>query len=315
MNRRDFMSFSLVTLVLPLRVSAGGRAQVVATTGMIADTVRRIGGDWVEVTGLMGSGIDPHSYRQTRSDIVALARADLVFWNGLNLEVQLVSLIEKIATTKPVVAVGDTVPQDLIARHPNYANQPDPHVWMVPDLWRYAAVAVRDALSARFPDGTEEFAANYKAFDADMAALQTYGQEIISTIPQEKRILVTAHDAFGYFGRAFDFDLVGIQGISTASEAGLYRIQEVVNLLIERDINAVFVESSVSDQTVKAVMDGAAAAGHSLTIAGQLFSDAMGPEGTYRGTYIGMLDHNYTTIAEALGGRVPKGGAFGKLIG
>jgi manganese/zinc/iron transport system substrate-binding protein len=315
MNRRDFLSFSLASLAIAPLAYAGGRAQVVATTGMIADTVRRIGGEHVDVTGLMGSGIDPHSYRQTRSDIVALARADLVFWNGLNLEAQLISLINKIAATKPVIAVGDAVPRDLIARHPSYANQPDPHVWMVPDLWRHAAVAVRDALSAQFPEGATEFATNYEAFDAEMTAVQSYGQEIISTIPKEKRILVTAHDAFGYFGRAFDFDVVGIQGISTASEAGLYRIQEVVNLLVERDIRAVFVETSVSDQTVKAVIDGAAAVGHSLSIAGQLFSDAMGPEGTYRGTYIGMLDHNYTTIAEALGGRVPKGGAFGKLIG
>ncbi|MBK1636254.1 metal ABC transporter solute-binding protein, Zn/Mn family [Rhodovulum adriaticum] len=285
--------------------SAADRLGVVATTGMIADAARTVGGDLVEVRALMGPGVDPHSYRQTRTDIVALARADLVLWHGLYLEAQMEELLHDLAETGNVVAVADPLSRDLLIGHDDYENRFDPHVWMVPDLWQKVVLNVRDALIETRPEAAETFTANTQAHLADLDTLSAYATRALSTVPADSRVLVTAHDAFNYFGAAYGFDVVGIQGISTESEAGLKRIADLVDLLVERKVGAVFVESSVSDRNMRALVEGAAARGHTVTIGGELFSDAMGAPGTYEGTYIGMIDHNVTVITRALGGEAP----------
>ena len=288
---------------------------VVATTGMIADAAKAIGGDRVDVRALMGPGVDPHAYRQTRSDIVALARADLVLWHGLYLEAQMADFLHDLGQKRAVVAVAEEIPTERLLAHDDYDDKFDPHVWMDPAMWSLVVETVRDALIAELPEAEAQLQANADAHLAEMAALTDYTQRILASVPQEQRVLLTAHDAFNYFGRAYDFDVIGIQGISTESEAGLNRIRELVDLLVERDIGAVFVETSVSDRNIRALIEGARARGHAVAIGGELYSDAMGEPGTYEGTVVGMIDHNTTTIARALGGEAPERGMTGRLAG
>jgi len=306
----------------PLALPAGGaraqdraqdRLDVVATTGMIADAARQVGGDPVAVRALMGPGVDPHAYRQTRSDIVAMAGADLVLWHGLYLEAQMEEILHEMARKVPVVAVAESLPRELLRSHDNYPDRHDPHIWMDPDLWARVIDTVRDALIRVAPGHETAFRANAAAHRAELARLAAYARRVLATVPAESRVLVTAHDAFGYFGAAYGFDVRGIQGISTESEAGLQRISELVDLLVARNVRAVFVESSVSDRNIRALIEGAAARGHRVQIGGSLFSDAMGAAGTYEGTYIGMIDHNATVIARALGGQAPDRGMADRL--
>jgi manganese/zinc/iron transport system substrate-binding protein len=316
LDRRAFLgllSASATLAATPLRAGTG-QISIVATTSMIADAARQIGGDLVNVRALMGVGVDPHSYRQTRSDIVALTRADLVLWHGLYLEAQMEDFLLKLAQRNKVVAVGEAVPGDQLISHASYEGRYDPHVWMAPGLWTYVVSAVAQALSDAAPDHASIFAANAKAHLSDVCRLDAYARDKMATIPQAERVLLTAHDAFGYFGRAYGVEVIGIQGISTESEAGLNRISMLVNMLAQRNIRSVFVESSVSDRNIRALIEGAAAQDHEITIGGELYSDAMGAEGSYEGTYSGMLDHNITTIAYALGGDVPGRGMDGKLM-
>ena len=314
LQRRDFLAAATTTLALgPTATRAAAPLTVVATTGMIADAARNVGGDLVTVEALMGPGIDPHSYRQTRTDIVAMSRADIVLWHGLYLEAQLEEFLLQLAEDNRVVAVAERLPDTALIAHDDYEGKFDPHVWMDPALWAQVVGAVRDALSEARPDAAEAFAANADAYIAEVEALGAYAARVLGSVPADNRVLLTSHDAFNYFGAAYDFDVVGIQGISTESEAGLQRIATLVDLLVERGIGAVFVETSVSDRNIRALVEGARARGHDVVIGGSLFSDAMGPPGTYEGTYIGMIDHNATTVAAALGGDAPAGGMTGRL--
>lgn len=303
----------LGAMAAPGPAFANGVLSVVATTGMIADTARRVGGDLVNVRALMGPGVDPHAYRQTRTDIVAMAKADLVLWNGLFLEAQMEDVLLDISSRTKVTAVAETLPEDLLISHDTYANRFDPHVWMDPNLWREVTAAVRDAMIAAAPAHKAAFTTNADEFLAELDQLASYAGKVLNSVAETERVLVTAHDAFNYFGRAYGFDVVGIQGISTESEAGLNRVSALVDMLVDRGISAVFVESSVSDRSIRALIEGAGSRGHKVRIGGELYSDAMGAPGTYEGTYIGMIDHNVTVIASGLGGRVPKGGMNGKL--
>ncbi|MFN4008903.1 MAG: metal ABC transporter solute-binding protein, Zn/Mn family [Pannonibacter sp.] len=315
--RRGILKSALVavTLLLSGGVPALSAAplSVVATTGMIADAARAVGGDAVTVTALMGSGVDPHSYRQTRSDIVVMTKADLVLWHGLYLEAQMEDFFADLAKKRRVVAVADAVDTSRLLGHQDYAGRYDPHVWMDPVLWSDVVIAVRDALTEALPSGADAFKANAETYLAELAALDAYSREVLASVPEGSRVLLTAHDAFSYFGRAYGYEVIGIQGISTQSEAGLNRVSELVDLLVSRKIAAVFVESSVSDRNIRALIEGAAAKGHEVRIGGELFSDAMGETGTYEGTYLGMIDHNVTLITRAMGGAAPEGGRAGRL--
>lgn len=315
--RRGILKSALIAVMVLL--SGGVQAlsaaplSVVATTGMIADAARAVGGDAVTVSALMGPGVDPHSYRQTRSDIVAMTKADLVLWHGLYLEAQMEDFFADLGKKRRVVAVAEAVDKSRLLGHQDYAGRYDPHVWMDPALWSDVVVAVRDALTEAQPAEAAAFKANAEAYLAELAALDTYSREVLASVPQGSRVLLTAHDAFSYFGRAYGYEVIGIQGISTQSEAGLNRVSELVDLLVSRKIAAVFVESSVSDRNIRALIEGAAAKGHEVRIGGELFSDAMGETGTYEGTYLGMIDHNVTLITKASGGTAPAGGRTGRL--
>lgn len=313
LNRRRLIALAAGSIALPTFASASAPLSVVATTGMIADTVRQIGGTNVTVRALMGPGVDPHAYRQTRSDIVAMTRADMVLWHGLYLEAQMEDFLTALARKRTSVPVADAMPRDQLISHSDYDGRFDPHVWMVPDLWAHVARRIAEVLTEARPDAAPDFAANLARFETQLNDLQTYAETSMASVPQEARVLLTAHDAFGYFGRAFDMEVIGIQGISTESEAGLNRIASLVDLLVTRRIGAAFVESSVSDRNIRALIEGAAAQGHTVSIGGELYSDAMGADGTYEATYVGMIDHNITTIARALGGTVPDRGMTGQL--
>ncbi len=310
MLTRLLSAFSAVYLLITPAVA---QITVVATTGMIADTARAIGGDHVDVRALMGPGVDPHAYRQTRSDIVAMTRADLVLWHGLYLEAQMEEFFEDLGRRRIVVAVAEAMPRNLLLAHEDYDNRFDPHVWMDPDLWRRVAAEIRDALAEVDPENAAFYLASAESFLTELDTVSAYAREALASVPEDSRVLLTAHDAFNYFGQAYGFEVLGIQGISTESEAGLVRIAELVDLLVARNIRAVFVESSVSDRNIRALIEGAAARGHEVRIGGELFSDAMGEPGSYEGTYIGMIDHNVTIITRSLGGDAPERGMSGQL--
>ncbi|WP_198585911.1 metal ABC transporter solute-binding protein, Zn/Mn family [Pararhizobium haloflavum] len=288
--------------------------QIVATVSMIGDAVSRVAGDRAEVRTLMGEGVDPHLYRQTQADIAAMVRADVVFWNGLYLEAQLEEFLERLARQKPVIALGEAVPVGERIASVAYPDRFDPHIWMDPTLFRHVIEAARDALIDLDPEGASIYTANADDYLGELDGLRSYAKDALASVSRDRRVLVTAHDAFGYFGRAYDFEVVGVQGLSTESEAGLQQIDRLVDLIVEREITSIFVESSVSERNVRALIEGAAARGHEVTIGGQLFSDAMGPAGTYQGTYLGMIDANVTTITRALGGMAPEGGMAGRLV-
>ena len=313
---RIFFIFSLaaLTALKALPLSADNKLlSVVATTSMIADAARNVGGSHVVVQSLMGPGIDPHSYRHTRNDIVAMTKSDLTLYHGLGLEAQMKSFFKDLSSKRPVGAVTHNINPQKLLEYPGKTDRFDPHIWMNPVLWSLVINRTESALSEVRPDKKVIFERNAAEYHDQLVQLDTFAKSVLSTVPQKSRVLVTAHDAFGYFGRAYGFEVIGVQGISTNSEAGLYRIKEIVDILVDREISAVFVESSVSDRNMRALIEGAAAQGHTVRLGGELYSDAMGQEGTYEGTYIGMLDHNITTISKALGGTPPKRGWQGKL--
>jgi manganese/zinc/iron transport system substrate-binding protein len=295
--------------------AAGARPlSVLATTGMIGDLARNIAGGAAEVTQLMGEGIDPHLYKATRSEIAKMLGADIVFYNGLLLEGKLTDAFVRVATSgKPVFAVTELVEEAYLLAPEAFQGHHDPHVWMDPRAWAKAAEVVRDRLVERDPARAEAYRAAASRHLEALAELDTYAERVLASVPAERRVLVTAHDAFSYFGRRYGFEVQGIQGLSTESEAGLRRIEELVGLIAERGIPAVFVETTISDRTVMALVAGARARGREVAIGGSLYSDAMGPPGTYEGTYVGMIDHNVTTIARALGGQTPPRGLKGLL--
>jgi manganese/zinc/iron transport system substrate-binding protein len=317
LSRRALLTAALAAAALPSGAAFAQERRralgVVATVAMVGDTVARIGGERVRVTTLMGEGVDPHTYRQTRADVNRLAGADMIFWMGLDLEAQLERLLTDFARRKPVVALGELLPRERLLAHSEYADRFDPHVWMDPTLWARAAEAARDALIVRDPAGADLFRRNAAGLIEELQRLDAYAKRVFPSVPERARVLITAHDAFNYFGRAYGLEVHGIQGLSTESEAGVREIQRLVDLLVERRIQAVFVESSVADRNVRALVEGAAARGHAVRIGGELFSDALGRPGSYEGTLIGMLDHNVTTIVRALGGEAPERGMQGRL--
>ncbi len=287
--------------------------QAIATTGMVADIVRQIGGEHVKVMQLLGAGVDPHLYKSTRDDVRTLMSGDIVFYSGLMLEGKMSDTLVKVARTKPVIAVTELIPETALLEPEDFAGHYDPHVWMDVSVWSQCVGAVVTTLSDFDPDHAESYKTNAIAYQDQLKQLHEYGLKSIGSVPEANRILVTSHDAFNYFGRAYGLDVQGVQGLSTESEAGLQRINQLVDMLVERRVPAIFVESSVPRKNIDALREGARAKGHSLEIGGELFSDAMGTTGTYEGTYIGMLDHNITLVARALGGDAPEKGMNGKL--
>lgn len=287
---------------------------IVATTGMIGDIAQRVVGDRGEVRVLMGAGVDPHLYQPTRDDMGALLAADVVFYNGLLLEGRMTdALVRAASSDRGVHPVTELIDAQYLVQPEDLEGKDDPHVWMDPTAWAKAVEVIRDRLIEHAPDSKELFESNAEELLTEIGELDAYCERVLHSVPEGQRVLVTAHDAFGYFGRRYGYEVLGIQGLSTESEAGVRDIERLVDLLVNRQIKAVFVESTVSERNIKALIAGAKARGHDVAVGGELFSDAMGPGGTYEGTYVGMIDHNATTIARALGGEAPPGGMQAKL--
>ncbi|MCQ4088547.1 zinc ABC transporter substrate-binding protein [Saccharibacillus sp. JS10] len=280
-------------------VSEEGKLLVTATTGMIGNAASEIGGKHVQVTTLMGPGVDPHLFKASQGDIRKLDRAAVVFYGGLHLEGNMERVLVKMAAQKTVVAVTQDMPRDRLIGTPQ-SEEFDPHVWFDVDLWKIAAQTVQDTLIAKDPAHADDYRKQGQRYLNELQELDDYVAQRMQEIPQEGRVLVTAHDAFSYFGNAYEVEVVGLQGISTAAEFGAKDVSRLRDYLVERNIKAVFVESSLPARSMQAIVAGAAQQGHKVSIGGELFSDAMGEPGTTEGTYIGMIRHNADTIAEAL---------------
>ena len=279
-----------------------GRLRVVATTGMIGDLAARLGGEHVQVRTLMGPGVDPHLYKASESDVRALAEAGLVLYNGLHLEGKMGDVLVKLARTRPVLAVTEDLPRDALREPPEFAGQYDPHVWFDVSLWAKTVGPVERELARLDPEHAADYARRRAELEAELSALDAWVAERIATIPERQRVLVTAHDAFGYFGRRYGMRVVGLQGISTLAEAGLSDVERVVREILDARVPAIFVESSVPRKSIEAVQAAVAARGFQVLIGGQLHSDALGAAGSPAGTYVGMVRTNVDTIVTALSG-------------
>lgn len=280
--------------------------RVVATTAMIADPAREIAGPHAAVTALMGEGVDPHLFKPARSDMASLLEAGLVLANGHRLEGRMDDAFQRVAAQgTPVVRVAEAVAAELLIDDPEYPGQADPHLWMDPLAWLEVTEIITQALVDADPANAEFYRANAAAYQQRLRALHDWAERAVATIPESQRVLVTAHDAFNYFARRYNIEVHAIQGLSTESEAGVRDIENLVALLVDRGIPAVFTESSVSDRNIRALIAGAQARGHTVTLGGSLYSDAMGPADTKEGTYLGMIEHNIRTLVTALGGSIP----------
>ncbi len=278
----------------------GKKLNVVATTGMIADAARNIAGDRAEVTALMGPGVDPHLYKAAPADLRVLQGADVILYNGLQLEGRLADVLVRLASKKTTVQVTDSIPEDRLREPPEFDGHYDPHVWFNVELWVHVAERIRDAMVKQDPEGKIEYEERASAYVGQLKDLHAYCAAELARIPKEQLVLVTAHDAFGYFGDAYGLDVLGVQGISTDSEGSLKHMNELVDTLVKRKIPAVFIESSVPRRNIDALVEGCRARGHTVTVGGELYSDAMGAAGSEAGTYIGMVRHNVKTIVDAL---------------
>jgi len=278
-----------------------GKLNIVTTTSMITDLVENIAGDAINLQGLMGSGVDPHLYKASEGDVSKLANADIIFYNGVHLEGKLVEVFEKMHHQNiNTIAIAEAIDKNTLISSSFFQGNFDPHIWFNIDYWEQATQFVVLKLSEAIPEHKATFQANGDQYKAQLKTLKTKIISIIETLPEDKRILVTAHDAFSYFGRAFGFEVVGLQGLSTATEAGVQDVQRLAAFIIEKEVKSIFVESSVPKRTIEALQAAVNSKGHNITIGGTLYSDALGNAGTVEGTYIGMFEYNVNTIVNAL---------------
>lgn len=293
----------IITLVIILgcknETKNNGKLNVVTTTSMITDLVKNIGGEFINLEGLMGSGVDPHLYKASEGDVTKLVNADIIFYNGLHLEGKLVDVFEKMKTKTPI-ALAETIDKTTLIGSDYFASNYDPHVWFNINYFKQFSKKVTQVLIEKDPKNAINYIENEKIYLEKLETLQQKIKAIIETLPKEKRILVTAHDAFNYFGRSFGFEVVGLQGLSTATEAGVQDVRELTAFIIEKNIKAVFIESSIPKRTIEALQAAVNSKGHTVKIGGTLYSDALGNAGTAEGTYIGMFEYNVNTIVNAL---------------
>lgn len=282
--------------------SAGGdsKLKIVTTIGMITNVVERVGGDRVHVDGLMGPGVDPHLYKASAGDVELMSNADIIFYGGLHLEGAMTELFEQMQKRTRTVAVSEAVPENMLLSPEGFADAHDPHIWFDVSLWARTVDLVRQTLSEEDTAGAALFKTNADSLMGEMLDLHQYVRAQVVRVSPQQRVLITAHDAFNYFGRAYGFEVRGLQGISTATEAGTADIQQLADFIAENKIPAIFVESSVSPRNIEAVQAAVKSRGFEVNIGGELFSDAMGDPGTPEGTYLGMVKHNIDTIVGAL---------------
>ena len=299
----DQQNVSPSTQKPPEKLEIQGRPiRIVTTIGMIADLAKNIGGEMVEVTSLMGTGVDPHLYKASAGDVTLISEADLILYNGLHLEAGMSGVLERLSDQKPnqVLAVTKNIDRSKLTAPPEFAGAYDPHVWFDVTLWTDVAETIHNALVLLMPSAEAHFQSLAKKYILQLEALHIYVQEKAAQIEPSKRVLVTAHDAFGYFGQAYEFEVHGLQGISTATEAGTADVRKLAQFIADRKIPTIFVESSVPRQSIEAVQAAVQARGFEVQIGGELFSDAMGNPNTKEGTYIGMVQHNIDTISDGL---------------
>jgi manganese/zinc/iron transport system substrate-binding protein len=277
-----------------------GKLKVVTTTSMLTDLVKNIGGDLIEVNGLMGAGVDPHLYKASEGDVTKLYQADVIFYNGLHLEGKLVEVFEKMGAKKMTVSLGESLDENELIGSEYFASNYDPHVWFNIQFFKQFSDKVAETLAANDTVNAEKFRENNALYQKKLDALETEIKATIETLQKEKRILVTAHDAFNYFGRQYGFNVVGLQGISTATEAGVQDVRRLSQFIIDNKVKAIFIESSVPRRTIEALQEAVLSKNHEVVIGGSLYSDALGDLGTIEGTYIGMFKANVKTIVEAL---------------
>ena len=294
-----FFSIALLFFSCKKEKKTNDKLNIVTTTSMITDLVKNIGGDYINLQGLMGSGVDPHLYKASEGDVSKLANADIIFYNGLHLEGKLVEVFEKMKNIK-TIAISDALDKNTLIGSEYFASNYDPHIWFDVTYWKQATKFVTDKLSEAIPEKKAIFQTNSDAYLKQLNALHQELETTIETLPEEKRVLVTAHDAFNYFGKAFSFNVVGLQGLSTATEAGVQDVQKLSSFIIENDVKSIFIESSVPKRTIEALQAAVNSKGHNVTIGGSLYSDALGNLGTIEGTYIGMFKYNVNTIVNAL---------------
>lgn len=279
---------------------AASGIRAVATTGMVADVVRHVGGERVTVTGLMGAGVDPHLFKASEGNVRTLAEADIIFYSGLHLEAGMARVLERVGEQRKTVAVTQAIDPARLLAPPEFSGAHDPHVWFDVSMWKTTVNVVRDALIEIDPAGAEVYRNNAAAYLQDLETLDAYVKAQAARVPADRRVLITAHDAFNYFGRAYGFEVRGLQGISTQAEASTGDVQALARFITDRKIPAVFIESSIPRRNVEAVQAAVRARGFDVRIGGSLFSDAMGSPGTPEGSYTGMVRHNIDTIVNAL---------------
>ena len=281
-------------------VPEGKKMYVVTTTGILADAVANIVGNAATVEAVMGSGVDPHLYKATQGDLQKLTDADLIVYNGLHLEGKMGEVLSKISRFKSVVAAAEGIPENNLRSSEQFQDSHDPHVWFNVSLWKRVVEHLAEELQKKDPQNAKVYASNAAAYLQELEQLHRHTKQAIASIPEQQRILITAHDAFGYFGDAYNIDVRGLQGISTVSEFGLQDVSYLVNFIVQHKVKAVFVESSVSPKAIEAVVVGSRKKGHNIKIGGTLYSDALGEKGTPAGTYTGMVRQNVNSIVSAL---------------
>ncbi len=277
-----------------------GRIRIVATTGMIGDLARRVAGEHADVDVLMGPGVDPHLYKASEGDVRRLGNADVILYNGLHLEGKMTGILGGMASRQRVVALAEQIPEERLLRPAEFEGAFDPHVWFDVSLWALVVDPLTEALAEADPVHAEDYRTAGEALRAELVELDTWTAAEVERIPQDQRTLVTAHDAFGYFGQRYGMEVMGIQGLSTVTEAGLRDMDRVVDVVVSQKLKAIFVESSVSPRSIEAVQAACVDRGHAVALGGELFSDSMGSEGTPEGSYDGMVRHNVRTLGEAL---------------
>ncbi len=302
--KRVFFCLSICLLIQcshpPSENDKNKKNLVVATTGMIADIVKQVGGEQIDVLGLMGPGVDPHLYKATQRDLRLLRDAKLVFYNGLHLEGKMGEVLESFSREKPVFAIGDEIDKSYLISVDEQTGSIDPHIWFDVSLWASTIDIVVEKLKSHFPEHANNFQMRADAYRDSLKNLHAWVHEQVSSIPIESRIMITAHDAFSYFGKAYEIEVKGLQGISTVAEFGLKDRQDLVNLIVSQKIKSVFVETSVSSKSLEAVISDCKQRDWEVKIGGTLFSDAMGKAGTPEGTYMGMVRSNVKTIVAGL---------------
>ena len=307
-KKKATMKFNITLLIISIALLScridpkeqTGPLHIVTTTGIIEDCVKQIVGDSAEVSSIMGPGTDPHVYKPTPGDIELLDNADVIICNGLHLEGKMAEMLDKYAKEKPVLKVSDGIDEKDIIKSADFADSYDPHIWFDTKIWMKGLYYITEELKKLDSLSAEYFGNNYDRYHAEIAVTDMWVASQLDSIDTNQRILITSHDAFSYFGRRYDIEVRGIQGISTLSEVGLKDISEMVDFLIERQIKSIFVETSTSDKTAKSIVDGCRAKDFTVELKGPLYSDALGEPDSEGGTYIGMIKSNVTMIVNGL---------------